>query len=308
MAKRGKQGLGPASLASAVAAETGMGHTDFILHVHPDAEADATALISDLSTTSGRPLGIGKVEADVLNRGDWWLEAVKKESESPLLIVSSDPDQEARPALILGRDGTVAFSAREDGKVLSPADIRLYDDVERVLWRWRAMGYIIVLVSNVDEIATGEITEDDLADIHRAFVDLFEENPFHLQYYNTANEEGTVEPHNRRSLLRKPGYGMLVLAEEDAFNAGFLLDWNNSLVVGTEDDDETMAQAAGITFNWAADFFNRVPPVDRKWEEDTENHRKEQEDVETGAGAGEGRDQEADHSGDPAGGGQGEAG
>ena len=63
-------------------------------------------------------------------------------------------------------------------------------------------------------------------------------------------------PYNYRSLLRKPYTGMLALLEVEAWNEGFIIDWNNSIFVGDNEVDRDCAFNAGIKFIWADKFFD----------------------------------------------------
>ncbi len=61
-------------------------------------------------------------------------------------------------------------------------------------------------------------------------------------------EGGNIEPFNHRSMLRKPNIGMLALAEFEAWNAGYMIDWDSSLFVGDRPEDEQCAANANIKF------------------------------------------------------------
>lgn len=81
--------------------------------------------------------------------------------------------------------------------------------------------------------------------------------PFHIVKQCYHHPQGKVEPYNHRSLLRKPDIGMLAIAEVDAYKAGVVVDWDNSLFVGDRPEDEECAKRAGIRFIWADEFFER---------------------------------------------------
>jgi hypothetical protein len=56
---------------------------------------------------------------------------------------------------------------------------------------------------------------------------------------------------------------MLVQAEHDAFTrCNVMLDWDHpaTILVGSREDDRGCAQAAGIKFAWACDWFDRPAP------------------------------------------------
>lgn len=78
-----------------------------------------------------------------------------------------------------------------------------------------------------------------------------------------------MSPHDRVSLLRKPGYGMLAVAEYDAALGAVIdhkisrvaIDWPQSLMVGDRPEDEACARAAGVPFQWAWQFFGWPDPA-----------------------------------------------
>lgn len=164
-----------------------------------------------------------------------------------------------KPALCLDLDGTVRYST--SGKFIEkPDDIALFDGVETKLWEYHDNGYLIFGVSNQGGVAFGiKPPEQVLAEIDRT-VELFNHNPFHIIKTCWHHEQGKVFPLNYRSLLRKPDIGMLVLCEYEAFNADYVVDWNNSIFVGDRPEDEECAARAHIAFQWAWDFFGRPKP------------------------------------------------
>ncbi len=165
----------------------------------------------------------------------------------------------AQPALCLDLDGTVRYSANGEF-INSPDDVRLYPDVETRLWEYRQRGYLVFGISNQGGVAHGLKTpQGNDAEIEAMF-SLFERNPFHIVKCCYHDPRGKVAPWSHRSLLRKPGYGMLALCEVEAFQGGYIVDWNNSLMVGDRDEDRAMAENAQIDFKWAWEFFGREQP------------------------------------------------
>lgn len=165
------------------------------------------------------------------------------------------PDQ-VRPALCLDLDGTIRYS--KNGEFINkPEDVALFEGVESKLWEYRAKGYLIFGVTNQGGVAYGFKSPDDERREIEATLALFFRNPFHFIKSCFHHPAGRVEPYNHRSLLRKPDIGMLALCEVEAFEAGYIVDWDKSLFVGDRPEDEQCAKNAGIAFQWADDFFNR---------------------------------------------------
>lgn len=190
---------------------------------------------------------------------------ISKQMEETLKMANNSPTRFApepernfkvRPALCLDLDGTVRYSI--SGAFINKVeDMRLFDDAEPTLWDYRDKGWLVFGVSNQAGVAHGfkSAAENDL-EIEAMFA-LFKRNPFHIVKCCYHDGKGKVAPYNHRSLLRKPDYGMLALCEVEAFQAGYIVDWENSLMVGDRPEDEQMAQSAGIKFEWEYQFFSR---------------------------------------------------
>lgn len=164
---------------------------------------------------------------------------------------------QVKPALCLDLDGTIRYSKSGDF-IKALEDIALFDDVEVKLWEYRDNNYLIFGISNQGGVAYGiKPPQQDIDEIDVTLA-LFANNPFHIVKTCWHHEKGRMFPFNHRSLLRKPDIGMLVLCEFEAYNAGFVVDWNNSLFVGDRPEDQTCAARAGIAFQWAWQFFGRL--------------------------------------------------
>ncbi len=161
------------------------------------------------------------------------------------------------PALCLDLDGTIRYS--KDGEFINkPGDVALFDGVEEQIWRYRDDGYLVLGITNQGGVAYGFKTPLDHNAEMEAMIALFKRgSPFHFIQACFFHEEGTVEPYNHRSLLRKPNIGMLAVCEVEARKAGYIIDWDKSVFVGDRPEDEQCAMNAGIEFQWAREFFCR---------------------------------------------------
>lgn len=168
---------------------------------------------------------------------------------------------EVKPALCLDLDGTVRYS-KSSKFIEKLEDIALFDGVQEKIWQYRDKGYLIFGVSNQAGVAYEYKTPSDDINECSTTVGLFERgNPFHAIMTCYHHEKGTLEPYNHRSLLRKPDIGMLVMCEKEAFEMGYIIDWDNSLFVGDRPEDEQCAQNGGIAFQWAESFRSRRPLI-----------------------------------------------
>ena len=166
------------------------------------------------------------------------------------------------PALCLDLDGTVRYSKR--GEFIKGADdVALFPGVEKRIWEYRNNGFLVVGISNQGGVAFGYKTMEEVQQENMRMVELFKENPFHQLLSCGNHPDGNVHPWNCVSLLRKPNYGMLAIFEYQAFEVGGVsVDWSKSLMVGDREEDQQLAENAGISFQWAWEFFagNRKEP------------------------------------------------
>ena len=170
-----------------------------------------------------------------------------------------DPDKrafEVKPALCLDFDGTIRYS--KSGSFINQLeDIALFPDVEAVLWDYRSRGYLIVGIANQAGVAYGYKSVERVMDEIDLTMLLFKRNPFHRVKFSVLSPDGSQEPFNRQTLLRKPLTGMLAACEAEMFEQGIIIDWAQSIFVGDRPEDEACAKNAAISFAWADDFFGR---------------------------------------------------
>lgn len=159
------------------------------------------------------------------------------------------------PALCLDFDGTIRKS-KTGTFIKDENDIELIDGVEKIIWQYRQHDYLIIGISNQGGVAYGYKRPSHIEKELDATLRLFLKNPFHIVKMCYHMEEGKIEPFNHRSLLRKPDIGMLALAEFEAWNAGYMIDWNNSLFVGDRPEDEQCAKNANIRFMHIDNFLS----------------------------------------------------
>lgn len=163
---------------------------------------------------------------------------------------------EVKPALVLDLDGTVRFS--KSGEFISgPEDVGIFEDVAPVLKKYERKGYYIIGVTNQGGVAFGHKTADQEREERWEVNELL---PMFEYIYAAHSMPGGKPPLHMRSLFRKPAHGLLARAEYDAMKWGWLIDWDNSIVVGDSEDDRMLAASAGTMFRWADDFFGRNNP------------------------------------------------
>lgn len=129
--------------------------------------------------------------------------------------------------------------------------------MERLIYRYKEMGWLIFGLSNQAGVAHGyKLPMEVELEMDTTFKLFSRGNPFHNVQWCLHDGKGKIAPYNHRSLGRKPDIGLLFVMESDAYNAGYIVDWDNSLFVGDRPEDEQCAKNAGIPFRSAESFLN----------------------------------------------------
>jgi D,D-heptose 1,7-bisphosphate phosphatase len=139
--------------------------------------------------------------------------------------------QEKKRALFVDRDGVVI---EDTGYLSRPEDVHLIPGCLELLRKARALGYLLIVVTNQAGVAKGKMTSEDvdrvngrmqaeLAKLGVALDDIFV-CPYH--------PDGTVPEYAASSLDRKPSPGMVLKAAEK-----WGLDLEKSIMVGDKDSD-----------------------------------------------------------------------
>lgn len=144
-----------------------------------------------------------------------------------------------RPAFFLDRDGTIN---REVNYLSSPGQLILIDGVAQAIRLINQAGWACVIVTNQSAVARGMITEEQLAGIHRALIDLLAEEGAQVDaiYYCPHLATAEVERYRIDCDCRKPKPGLLLKAARELG-----LDLPRSVVVGDSFRDLEAGRAAG---------------------------------------------------------------
>lgn len=165
-----------------------------------------------------------------------------------------------RKALILDFDGTVRTS--KSGNIFSNnlEDFVLVEGIAEKIGQYKKDEHLICICSNQGGIAHGYKTEQELFSQFDYIEDLLKIS-LNLDYvfdsiiYCPYMEDGKIEQFSFKSLLRKPQIGMLVELENEFYDYGIIIDWDNSLFVGDQDSDKQCAERAGIKYLDIVDFL-----------------------------------------------------
>jgi D-glycero-D-manno-heptose 1,7-bisphosphate phosphatase len=172
------------------------------------------------------------------------------------VVTNLSESHKVKPALCLDFDGTIRRSKSGQTFIQNFNDIELMPNIEKLIWRYRNMGWLILGISNQAGVAHGFKLPLEIEHEMDTTLKLFKQNPFHIVKFCYHDGKGKIEPYNHRSLLRKPDIGMLAIMEAEAWNEGFVIDWDNSLFVGDRPEDEQCAKNAGIAFRHIDSFLN----------------------------------------------------
>jgi histidinol-phosphate phosphatase family protein len=150
--------------------------------------------------------------------------------------------------LLLDRDGTLnrSLGNRPPNR---PEEVELLPGVATRLHRYAAWGWHIVIVTNQGGIAYGYQTEAQAHATHQAVLAAL---PVAVDgsYLCPHHPDGTIPEYAITCPNRKPAPGAI----HDALDR-FQVKPHDCLFVGDQDSDRLAAEAAGVPFEWANDFF-----------------------------------------------------
>jgi histidinol-phosphate phosphatase family protein len=150
--------------------------------------------------------------------------------------------------LFLDRDGTL--NCNLGGRPPNhPSEVQLLPGVASRLHRCAAMGWRLVIITNQGGIAFGYQTEPHAQATHRAVLDAL---PVEVDasYLCPHHPDGTIPRYAITCPNRKPSPGA-ILDALDRFGA----EPQSCLLVGDQESDRQAADAAGVSFKWAWEFF-----------------------------------------------------
>jgi histidinol-phosphate phosphatase family protein len=150
--------------------------------------------------------------------------------------------------LIMDRDGTLNAGLGK-GPPNRPDEVELLANVATKLRWYAAQGWRLAVITNQGGVAFGYMTEAQAQKVHRAVLEAL---PVELDasYLCPHHPEGTNPRYAISCPNRKPAPGAIL----DALGR-FQAKAEDSLFVGDRDSDRLAAEAAGVPFQWAEDFF-----------------------------------------------------
>ena len=148
-------------------------------------------------------------------------------------------------AIFLDRDGTLN---KYVGFLRDIEDFELMDGVCEAIKKINKSNYLAIVVTNQPVIARGEVTKDELEEIHNKLETLLGNEGAYLDaiYYCPHHPEsgfnGEIKELKVDCDCRKPKPGMFLKATED-----YNIDLENSWMIGDSDNDVKAGEAAGCS-------------------------------------------------------------
>lgn len=142
-------------------------------------------------------------------------------------LVSGKSLRHPQKAIFLDRDGTIN---EYKGYLTKSADFELLPGVAEVVRKINLSGYLCIVVTNQPAIARGEMTAEDLSEIHRKMETLLGEQGAYVDgiYYCPHHPDkgfpGEVEALKIDCSCRKPKPGLLYKAAEE-YNIDLAQSW-----------------------------------------------------------------------------------
>lgn len=146
-------------------------------------------------------------------------------------------------AIFLDRDGTIN---RYKGFLTDIDEFELLPEAAEAIRMLNETGWLVIVVTNQPVIARGEVTEDQLLEIHNKMETLLGQEGAYLDavYYCPHHPdkgfEGEIRELKITCTCRKPKPGMLLSAAED-FNIDLTVSW----MIGDSETDIRAGKAAG---------------------------------------------------------------
>lgn len=158
-------------------------------------------------------------------------------------IVQSKNLNEKQKAIFLDRDGTIN---KYKGFIKNIEDIELLPGVAEAIKKINEMGYLAIIVTNQPVIARGEVTVEQLEEMHNKIETLlghegaYIDGLYYCAHHPDKGYEGEIPELKIQCDCRKPKPGMLIRAAED-----YNIDLENSWMIGDTKNDVLAGKNAG---------------------------------------------------------------
>jgi len=142
-----------------------------------------------------------------------------------------------RPCVFLDRDGVINAAPPEGEYITRWEDFRLIPETVDWIRLFKALGYLVIVVTNQRAVARGLLPAADLEEIHRRMREALAEKGAPIDdVYCCPHEEGTCP-------CRKPQPGLVLEAVRK-----WGIDLAASILIGDSPRDRELAKGLGITY------------------------------------------------------------
>ena len=158
-------------------------------------------------------------------------------------IVQHKNLKQKQKAIFLDRDGTIN---KYKGFIRNVEDIELLPEVTEAIKKINNMGYLAIVVTNQPVIARGEVTIEQLEEMHNKIETLlgnegaYIDGLYYCPHHPDKGYDGEIPELKIKCNCRKPEPGMLLKASED-----FNIDLEKSWMVGDSKNDIIAGKKAG---------------------------------------------------------------
>ena len=174
-------------------------------------------------------------------------------------IVEARNLKRKQKAIFLDRDGTIN---RYVGFLRNIDEFELLPQVEEAIELINASGYLAIVVTNQPVISRGEVSLEQLEDIHNKMETMLGKKGAYLDaiyycpHHPDSGFEGEIKELKIKCACRKPAPGMLLKATED-FNINIQESW----MIGDSENDRLAAMAAGCKYVEVNSEYNLLKAV-----------------------------------------------
>lgn len=158
-------------------------------------------------------------------------------------------------AVFLDRDGTIN---KYVGFLRDIDDFELLDGVADAIKVFRNLGYLVIVVTNQPVIARGEMTVEELEEVHKKMETLlgregtYIDDLFYCPHHPQKGFKGEIPEYKVECECRKPKPGMLFIAAEK-----YNIDLNSSWMIGDSETDIKAGKNAGCKTCFLAEGHNK---------------------------------------------------
>lgn len=159
--------------------------------------------------------------------------------------VTSKNLKNKQKAIFLDRDGTIN---KYVGFLRNIEEFELLDGVAEAIRKINESGYLAIVVSNQPVIARGEVTVEQLDEIHKKMMTLlgnegaYVDAIYYCPHHPDSGYDGEIKELKIKCKCRKPEPGMIYQAQED-----YNIDLSQSWMVGDSSNDIEAGKRAGVS-------------------------------------------------------------